>query len=74
MDDFKHEVVESFGYISESKAGWKTELNLVSWSERPAKYDLRPWSPDHEKMGKGITLTKEELKKLKEILDQMDLN
>lgn len=73
MDDFKHEITESFGYIAETKSGWKTELNLVSWSERPPKYDLRPWSPDHEKMGKGITLTKEELAKLKEILNQMDL-
>ena len=26
----------------------------------PAKYDIRTWSPDHTKMGKGITLTNEE--------------
>ncbi len=73
MDDFKHNIEQSFGVLSETKSGWKTELNLVSWSERPAKYDLRPWSPDHEKMGKGITLTKEEIIKLKEILNQMEL-
>ncbi len=74
MDDFKYEVKESYGYISETKSGWKTEVNLVSWSERPAKYDIRPWSEDHEKMGKGITLTKEELKNLKDILNKMDLD
>lgn len=73
MDDFKHNIEQEFGVLSETKSGWKTELNLVSWSERPAKYDLRPWSPDHEKMGKGITLTKEEITKLKEILNQMEL-
>ena len=73
MDDFKYNIENSFGEISETKSGWKTELNLVSWSERPAKYDLRPWSPDHEKMGKGITLTKDELVKLREILNQMEL-
>lgn len=74
MDDFKYSIEQSFGVLSETKGGWKTELNLISWSERPAKYDLRPWAPEHEKMGKGITLTKEELLKLKEILNQMDLS
>ena len=74
MDDFKYSIEQSFGVLSETKGGWKTELNLISWSERPAKYDLRPWAPDHEKMGKGITLTKDELIKLKEILNQMDLS
>ena len=59
--------------ISEGKGGWKLELNLVSWGDRPAKYDIRSWSPDHEKMGKGITLTPEELRSLKGILDGMDL-
>ena len=74
MDDFKYSIEQSFGVLSETKGGWKTELNLISWSERPAKYDLRPWAHEHEKMGKGITLTKEELLKLKEILNQMDLS
>ena len=59
--------------ISEGKGGWNLELNLVSWGERPAKYDIRSWSPDHEKIGKGITMTKEELKSLKDILAGMEL-
>ena len=37
--------------------------------EENSKYDLRDWSPDHEKMGKGVTLTKDELKKLKDLLE-----
>ena len=49
------------------------ELNLVSWGGRPAKYDLRSWSPDHEKMGKGLTLTKEELVALKGLLNKLEL-
>lgn len=72
-DDFHYEIVEEHGVISEGKGGWKTELNFVSWGDREAKYDIRPWSPDHQKMGKGITLTKEELTSLKKILDGMDL-
>ena len=72
-EEFKAEIQKSFGVLSESKAGWKLELNLVSWGGRPAKYDLRSWSPDHEKMGKGSTLSKEDLIALKDILNNMNL-
>ena len=67
MPEIKYEIVENLGVLSETDKGWQKELNLVSWNERPAKYDLRDWSPNHEKMGKGITLTNEEVAKLKEI-------
>ena len=66
-------IVEKLGIISEGKGGWAMELNLVSWGGREAKYDIRSWSPDHEKMSKGITLTKEELLSLKELLSKMEL-
>ena len=66
-------IVEKFGIISEGKGGWAMELNLVSWGGREAKYDIRSWSQDHEKMSKGITLTKEELLSLKELLSKMEL-
>lgn len=72
-DDFSFKIVETFGELSTSKAGWKTELSSVSWGDRPAKYDIRSWSPDHQKMGKGVTLTTEELIKLRELLNTMDL-
>ena len=72
MAEVKHEIVKEIGVLSESAKGWKKELNLVSWNEREPKYDLRDWAPEHAKMGKGITLTVEELKKLKEILDGME--
>ncbi|MBP5174727.1 MAG: YdbC family protein [Treponema sp.] len=71
MDDFKFSIVESFGVLSESKAGWTMELNKVSWSDRPAKFDLRTWSPDHEKMGKGVTLSEEEIVKLRDLLNKL---
>lgn len=72
--DFKPPVIENhIGVLSETKSGWKTELNFISWNDRPAKYDIRPWSEDHEKMGKGITLTGEELVKLRDLLNGMDL-
>lgn len=73
MAEIKFEVLKSYGSISESAKGWKKELNLVSWNDKEPKYDLREWSPDYEKMGKGVTLSKEELIKLKEILNDIDL-
>ncbi len=72
-DDFSFEITQSIGTVAEGKGGWNMELNLVSWGGRPAKYDLRSWSPDHQKMGKGLTLTKEELLALKDLLNKVEL-
>ncbi|NLY78393.1 MAG: hypothetical protein GX072_00385 [Lysinibacillus sp.] len=69
MADIKFEIIEQIAVISESPKGWTKELNLISWNGREPKYDLRDWAPNHEKMGKGITLSKEELEKLKEVLN-----
>lgn len=71
-DDFTFEIIQNMGVISEGKGGWNLELNLVSWGGRPAKYDLRSWSPDHQKMGKGSTFSKEELIALKELLNKIN--
>ena len=68
---FKFEIVENLGILSEKSNGWRKELNLISWNDGAPKYDIRDWAPGHEKMGKGTTLTKEELLNLKEILENM---
>lgn len=73
MAGIKYEVKESFGVLSESTKGWTKEIRSISWNDRDAKYDIREWAPDDEKMGKGVTLSKDELKKLKEILNKMEL-
>lgn len=73
MADIKFEIMEHIGTISESAKGWTKELNLVSWNGAAPKFDLRDWAPDHEKMGKGLTLTSEELASLKDILEEMEL-
>ncbi len=72
-EDFSFEIVKNIGIVSEGKGGWNLELNLVSWGGRPAKYDLRSWSPDHQKMGKGSTFSKEELTALKNLLNSVNL-
>lgn len=73
MADIKYEIKETVGVIAESAKGWKKELNLISWNGKDAKYDLREWAPDHEKIGKGVTLSNNELKALKELLNSIDI-
>ncbi|WP_294378257.1 YdbC family protein [uncultured Clostridium sp.] len=73
MADIKYEIKDEVGIISESSKGWTKELNLISWNGKEAKYDLRDWAPQHENMGKGVTLSVDELKKLKELLNNMDI-
>ncbi|MBW9173380.1 YdbC family protein [Clostridium estertheticum] len=73
MADIKFEIKKTAGVLSESTKGWNKELNLISWNDKEAKYDIRDWDADHKKMGKGITLTIEELKGLKELLSGMEL-
>lgn len=73
MANIKYEIKETIGALSENSKGWTKELNLISWNDRDPKYDLRDWAPEHEKMGKGVTLTNDEIKKLKEILNGMEL-
>jgi len=71
MADIKFEIVKKIGVLSTSSRGWTKELNLVSWNDREPKYDIREWSPDGQTMGKGVTLTKEEIDALKELLNEL---
>ena len=67
--DFKFEVITELGIISEGNKGWHKELNRVIWNGGEPKYDIRDWDGKHEKMGKGVTLSEQELRKLKELID-----
>lgn len=71
MADVKYEIVETLGVISVSPKGWKKEVNRISWNDKEPKIDIRDWSPEHDKMGKGITLTDEEAKELASILNSI---
>lgn len=68
MAEIKYEIKKQFGMVSESAKGWKKELNMISWNGATEKFDIRDWAPEHEKMGKGITLSPEEAEKLYELL------
>ena len=71
MADIKFEIKENIGTLCESAKGWTKELNLVSWNGAAPKYDLRDWAPEHEKMGKGITLSADEVQELYKLLSKI---
>jgi hypothetical protein len=73
MSDIKYEIVQKLGVLSTSASGWAKELNLISWNDREPKFDIRDWSGDGSKMGKGVTLSAEELSALRELLNSMEL-
>jgi len=66
--EFTFSIVKQLGLIGTTSTGWTKEVNLVEWNGNPAKLDVRDWDPNHEHMGKGITLHKPETLALLEIL------
>ena len=74
MAELKYEIVENLGTLGENARGWSKEVNLISWNETEPKYDIRDWAPDHSRMGKGVTLTADELAALKDLLAGIDLD
>ncbi len=72
MAELKYEIIKTIGVLSEGSKGWTKELNLISWNDREPKYDIREWAPEHEKMGKGVTLSAEEIDNLKELLVNLE--
>lgn len=73
MAEITYEIIAELGVLSKNPKDWTKEINLVSWNGTKEKFDIRDWAPDHEKMGKGITLSKEELIKLRDIINGLEL-
>jgi hypothetical protein len=73
MSEIKYEIIQNVGVISMSNTGWAKELNIISWNDRDPKYDIRDWSADHQKMGKGVTLSAGELLALRDLLNSLEL-
>lgn len=74
MPEFSYEIKKHIGVISEGSGGWTRELNLISWNGKEPKFDIRDWGPEHEKMGKGITLSAKDVKALQELFASVDLD
>ena len=73
MAEFSYEIQEQIGVLSQNTNGWSRQLNKISWNGRDPNFDIRDWAPNNEKMGKGISLSMEELQILKDILNSMDI-
>ena len=71
MAEMKFEISKNLGTLSETKSGWKKEVNIVAWNDGKPKLDIRQWSPDHKKMSKGITLDDDEVQNLRDILEEV---
>ena len=73
MREIQYEIVKEIAVLSTGDSGYTKEINLISWNGKEPKYDIRDWAPDGVKMGKGISLTHDELAILKGILEDMEL-
>lgn len=74
MADITYEITEELGTVGDGNGIWTKELNMISWNNREAVFDLRPWTIDHERMGKGITMSKAEVIALRDLLCSLDLD
>ena len=72
-DQFKFEIVKNIAVLSTERSGWTKEINLVSFNDAPPKYDIRSWDPDHEQMGKGISLSREEMQTMLDALADIEI-
>ena len=66
--EHKFEIYKHIGDISHPNNGWTKELNYISWDDREPVYDIRTWSNDHTKYGKGVTITAGEMKALQSLI------
>ena len=71
--EISFDIVEEIGVLTTYTTGWSKELNLVSWNDREPKYDIREWAPEHTKMGKGVTMSGDEIILLRDLLNEIDL-
>lgn len=69
--EFRFSIMRHIGVLAEGTKGWKKEVNMVSWNDRPAKLDIREWDENHVKMSKGITLSAEESGLLRTLIDDV---
>lgn len=73
MREIQYEIVKEIAVLSTGDSGYTKEINLISWNEKEPKYDIRSFSPNREKCGKGITLNADEAAALLKAL-QKELN
>ena len=73
MREIQYEIVKEIAVLSTGDSGYTKEISLISWNGKEPKYDIRSFSPNREKCGKGITLNADEAAALLKAL-QKELN
>ena len=73
MREIQYEIVKEIAVLSTGDSGYTKEINLISWNGKEPKYDIRSFSPNREKCGKGLTLNADEAAALLKAL-QKELN
>lgn len=73
MREIQYEIVKEIAVLSTGDSSYTKEINLISWNGKEPKYDIRSFSPNREKCGKGITLNADEAAALLKAL-QKELN
>ena len=73
MKEIQYEIIKEIAVLSASDGGYTKEINLISWNGKEPKYDIRSFSPNRKKCGKGITLNADEAAALLKAL-QKELN
>ena len=69
--EFEYKIEKHIGIISENpNTGWKKEINLISYNGKKAKYDIRDWTLDNSRMGKGVTLDEDDINMLMVLLNK----
>lgn len=72
MAEFSFDIRSEGATLPTSGSGWSTKVRRVAWGSNPEKWDIRPWSPDDSKCGKGVTLTDAEVKALRDYLNTLE--
>jgi hypothetical protein len=55
------------------KSGWKRMVTVTKWGTGKFKLDIRDWNADMSRSSKGMTFTRSETEKLRNILSILDL-
>lgn len=68
MNECTFEVIKELAALSGADESIQKKLCLISWNGKPPVFDIRAWSSKNRPY-KGITLTNDEAKALKEALE-----
>lgn len=70
--EHKFTIYKHIADLSAPNNGRIKELNYIAWDDREPVYDIRTWTKDHSRYGKGVTLTQNEMETLRAVLSEAE--